>query len=655
MRDRVSHAGPGASAPMRVALIGNPNTGKTSVFNRLVGVRHRTANFPGTTQEYRLGRVRHTVDRPIELIDLPGIEALGVDQSETRVCRDALSGAHPDGRPPDAVCVVVDSTRPVRGLRLVHEVGASGIPVLVALNMQDIAQRRGVVIDTRRLASLLGSPVVATDARCGVGLDELARSMPHAMPPRLGDGSADPWSWAERRIDEVCIRTGEARGHGLTEGIDRLLLHPVLGGAVFALVMGALFWTIFALADVPMGLIDRVVAQCAGAASRVLPEGAVSELVSEGIIGGVGATIIFLPQIVILFFLISLLEGTGYLSRAALLMDRVLRPFGLPGTSFVPMLSAHACAIPAIMSCRGVPGRRERLATILVAPFLSCSARIPVYVLLTGLLFSGRPAVAALAFAGCYALGAVAALVTALLARSTILRGSARPMVLDLPDYKLPSVRAAMRATLDRARSFLKKAGTVIVAMMIVLWWLGEYPHADPPRQSIELRERAAALAPVDAEDAETMRAQADWVEARHAGRSSFLGRAGRAVQPVFEPIGFDWQITVGVLGSFAAREVFVSTLSVVVAGSEDAEDARVLERLRRAERDNATPLLTPATSASLLVFYVLAMQCLPTLAVTAAEAGGWRWAALQFGWMSVVAYAGAFLTYQMVLRAGLG
>jgi len=381
----------------------------------------------------------------------------------------------------------------------------------------------------------------------------------------------------------------------------------------------------------------------------------VSELITEGIIGGVGATVIFLPQIVILFFLISLLEGTGYLARAALLMDRVFRPFGLPGHSFVPMLSAHACAIPAIMSCRGVPGRRERLATILVAPFLSCSARIPVYVLLTGLLFAGRPVLAGLAFAGCYVLGAVAALATAVLFRKTVLRGAPRPMAMDLPDYKRPSVRAAAMITLDRARSFLKKAGTVIVAMMIVLWWLGEYPHNDAPEQAIELRAQAETLEDTAPDEALALREDADRIETRHAGRRSFLGRAGRTVQPVFEPLGFDWKVTVGVLGSFAAREVFVSTLSVIVAGSDDVGSTGVLDRLRRAERDDGTPMLTVATSGALLVFYVLAMQCLPTLAVTAQEAGGWRWAALQFGWMSALAYGAALVTYRVLVLLGFG
>ncbi|MEQ8769990.1 MAG: ferrous iron transporter B [Phycisphaerales bacterium] len=635
-------------AARRVALIGNPNTGKTSLFNRVAGARHQTANFPGTTQEYRVGRARGEHDRPIELIDLPGVYTLETGQSEARVCRDALEGNALGGRPPDAVCVVVDATRVTRGLRLLAEIAKSGAPVVVALNMHDLAHKRGVVVRAEEIAEELGCPVVPTSARTGAGVPALIAAFADAAPV---NAEGDAWAWAERVGSSARDAAAPASSHAMTERLDRVLMHPVSGTLVFAIVMGAIFWTIFKLAGVPMDLVDAVFARLSGWASSVLPAGAVSELLSEGIIGGVGATVIFLPQIVILFFLISLLEGTGYLARAALLMDRLFRPFGLPGQSFVPMLSAHACAIPAVMSCRGVPGRQERLATILVAPFLSCSARIPVYVLLTGLLFADRPGLAAVAFAGCYVLGAIAALFTALLFRRTILRGPGRPMAIDLPDYRRPSVRSALLTTYDRAMSFLKKAGTVIVAMMVVLWWAGEYPHAEPPAEVVELRAQAAS---VEGEPAEALIAEADEFEARHAGRSTFLGRAGRTVQPVFAPLGYDWQITVGVLGSFAAREVFVSTLSVVVAGSDDAEDEGVLDRLRTARRDDGSVMLSPATSWSLLVFYVLAMQCLPTLAVTAREAGGWKWAMLQLGWMSLLAYGAALVTHQALTATGM-
>jgi ferrous iron transport protein B len=345
--------------------------------------------------------------------------------------------------------------------------------------------------------------------------------------------------------------------------------------------------------------------------------------------------------------LITLLEHSGYLPRAALLVDRLLRPFGLPGQAFVPLLSSHACAIPGIIACRGIPDRRERLATILVAPFMSCTARIPVYVLLTSILFAGRPALAAAAFTGCYVLGAVVALGTAFVFRKTFLRGSSRSMALELPGYRRPSLRLALIATRDRAWMFLRKAGTVILAMVVVLWWLGTYPHTAPSPEAERLRAEAAFASDRDA--AIAIETQADLIESRHATANTFMGMAGRAAQPVFEPLGYDWQLTVGVLSSFAAREVFVSTMAVVTAaGDQDAAESETgLERIATATRDDGvTPVFTAPTSWSLLVFYVLAMQCLPTLAVTARESGDWRWAALQLGYMTVLAYAGAFIAY---------
>jgi ferrous iron transport protein B len=389
-----------------------------------------------------------------------------------------------------------------------------------------------------------------------------------------------------------------------------------------------------------------------GGVEAVLPEGVLRDLLSEGVVAGIAGVVVFLPQICLLFFLISLLEDTGYLARAAFVMDRVLRPFGLPGHAFVPLLSSHACALPGIMAARAIPDRRERLATILVAPFMTCSARLPVYVLVTGLLFPGEPLKAAGAFVGAYALGIVAGMGSALLARRTILRGPSRPMALELPTYKWPSVWTALMTTYDRAVVFLKKAGTNILAISIVLWWLSAFPHVAPPAEAVALREEAAL---VDASRAEELNAAADRLEASHASAESFMGRIGRTVQPVFGPLGYDWQLTVGVMASFAAREVFVSTMAVVVTGEEDAESEGVIERVAAAKRsDGVTPIFTAATCWSILVFYVLAMQCLPTLAVTAREAGGVRWAFLQLGWMSAVAYLAALVVYQGMRAAGV-
>jgi ferrous iron transport protein B len=400
--------------------------------------------------------------------------------------------------------------------------------------------------------------------------------------------------------------------------------------------MAGLFWTIFSFASVPMDLIEVIFGYVGTWLADLLPAGALRDLIVDGVVGGLAGTVVFLPQILLLFFLIALIEDTGYLARASFVMDRVLRPFGLPGQAFVPMLSAHACAIPAIMSARLVPDRRDRLATILVAPFLSCSARLPVYVLLIGILFANQPTVAGVVFAGCYALGIVAALGSSLLVRRTLLRGASRPMVIELPPYQWPSVRNALLTCLDRGWLFLRKAGTVILGMVIVLWWLAAYPKPPVANTAVATPPVATELAPPPSDMA-----------------YSFAGQIGRTVQPVFEPMDWDWQLTVGVMTSFAAREVFVSTMAVLVAGNDDADDPQVLQRITSAKRDDGRPMLTTATAASLLVFFVLAMQCLPTLAVTAREAGGWKWAVLQFGWMSGVAWLAAWVTWLLVHAGG--
>ncbi len=710
--------GPAAGAG-RIALLGNPNTGKTTLFNRLCGLRHKTSNFPGTTQEARVGTARAAGGGELHIVDMPGIYSLGLKQSEAEICREVLAGeVSPAGERagvPRALCIVADASNLSRNLSFVGEMMAQRLPMAVVLTMIDVAHRAGVKPDLAALEEALGCPVAACNARTGEGVDgvrgALARArVPNRTPP--GD-RAGLEQWADE-VAANCCRYGAAsvlpgeRGPGrsgaLTDRLDRAFTHSLFGPLLFALVMGALFYVLFAIAEVPMNLVDLVFGRLADVVHAVIPAGMIRDLLADGVVRGVGSTVIFLPQICLLFFLISLLEDTGYLARAAFLMDRLLRPFGLPGHAFVPLLSSHACALPGIMAARAIPDRRERLATILVAPFMTCSARIPVYVLVTGILFRDRPAMAALAFVGCYALGIAAGLFSAVVVRRTILRGAGRAMALELPTYKVPSVRTALLTTYDRAMMFLKNAGTSILAICIVLWWLGAFPRVEPPRAAAELRERIAlavsptvhgerdgrmltdeelraeiarqsaigergatpgeaarasvladgfraALLPENERNRviEGWHAEASRLEASHAKAESYIGRMGRFVQPVFEPLGYDWQLSIGVLTSFAAREVFVSTMAVVIAGDEDAESEGVVEAIREARRaDGVTPVFTPATSWSLLVFYVLAMQCLPTLAVTAREAGGVKWALLQFAWMSAVAYGAAALVHRL-------
>jgi ferrous iron transport protein B len=651
-------AAPPLAPVHRVALIGNPNTGKTTLFNALCGARAKTSNFPGTTTSVRTG-AGQIAGLAVDVVDLPGVYDLDIASPETAIAARVLAGG--SGPAPDAVIVIVDACNLSRNLVLAGQLIARGQRLVVALNMVDLAARRGLALNAETLARRLGVPVVPTVARSGQGLELLRRALdaprrpPPADLPAAGASAEALADWAAAVATDVASGHDHVLAHDRrTERLDGVLTHPFWGLLAFAAIMGAIFWILFALATVPMDLIEATFARLGTLVEATLPEGAVRDLVAQGVVGGIAGTVVFLPQICLLFFLITLLEDTGYLARAAFVMDRHLARFGLPGHAFVPLLTSHACALPGIMSTRLIPDRRDRLATILIAPFMSCSARLPVYVLLTTLLFVDRPGLAGLAFAGCYLLGAVAALFTAKLFGSTILRGRARPMILELPSYKTPSLRNALLTAKDQGLSFLTTAGTVIVAICIVMWWLSAYPRSEPPARAVELR-AAAAVAGVAPEQAEAMVAEADAITTKAAQVNSFAGRIGHTVAPVFEPLGFDWQLTVGVLTSFLAREVFVSTMSVLASGQAETDvDDGVVTRIREMTRDDGRPLFTPATAAAALVFFVLAMQCLPTLTVTRKETGSLKYAALQLGYMSALAYVFALVLHQGLRAAGV-
>lgn len=641
--DPASDAGPTVSgtAPATVVLVGNPNAGKTSLFNRLTGQRAHTANFTGTTVSHRRGELRNE-QRSMSIgtvVDLPGLYSLEATSPEEEVSCSVLRGEHQGEASPDAVVLVVDATNLERNLPLAAETLALGRPTLVALNMSDLADRLGLQLDIEKLSERVGCPVVRVSARTGEGVDSLVEAIQsltqHKPLPQLdaaacactscdGCGYASRFSWAESVRSEALAGDLQAPSR-LTDTLDAVLTHRVGGLLVFAAVMFSLFMTIFSVATWPMDLIDALFAWAGESVSDWLPEGDIKSFVVDGVIGGIGGVLIFLPQICLLFFLLALLEDSGYLARAALVMDRLMQRVGLPGKAFVPMLSAHACAIPAIMATRVVEDRRDRLVTILVAPLLSCSARVPVYVMVVAMLFPGQPVGAALTFAGAYALGIVAALGAAWVLKRTVLPGESRQLVLELPNYRAPSIRSALLQTVDQAWTFVQNAGTTILVISIVLWALATYPKIDP--------------ADLPADEA---------VAARVALENSCAGRLGQAIQPVFAPLGFDWQTTVGVVSSFAAREVVVSTLSILYGLGEESEESSLLAALRAAERSDGTPVFTTATCLSLLVFYVLAMQCLPTQAITRRETGSWSWALLQLGYMSVLAYVAALITYQL-------
>jgi ferrous iron transport protein B len=403
-----------------------------------------------------------------------------------------------------------------------------------------------------------------------------------------------------------------------------------------------------------MDLIDSLFTGLGAKIARMMPEGDLRNLLVQGVIGGMGGMLVFLPQICILFFCLSLLEDTGYLARAAFVMDRLMRHVGLPGKAFVPLLSAHACAIPAIMATRVIEDKRDRLVTILVVPLISCSARIPVYSMLAALLFAHDPWRASLVFTGAYALGTVAAVAAAFVFKRTILKGETRPLVLELPIYKVPSLRTAILTTLDRAAVFVRNAGTVILLISVALWALATYPKSALPPEAIALEQQAASLSGGNAEE---LQLKADRLIGRHALEHSIAGRVGRLIEPVIRPLGFDWQIGIGIISSFAAREVIVSTLAVVYGVGEDVakeNPASLYDSLRQARRSDGTKIFTTATCASLLVFYVLAAQCLSTQAVTRRETNSWKWPAIQLVYMSVLAYVAAFVVFQSLRALGI-
>jgi ferrous iron transport protein B len=648
-----------AAFPLRVALAGNPNTGKTTLFNLLCGLRSKTANYPGTTTAIRVGASAHGSEQRFEVVDLPGLYDLTGNSPESVVASKVLESP---AQPCQVVVVVVDTCNLARNLVLVAELIARGRPVVVALNMMDVARSRGISVDVVGLSARLGAPVVPIAARRREGVDVLRSAIETAAAVQLSAAEHVPASgasigtlmaWADTVAADVLSYPLEAgRVDVLTERLDRYVTHPVYGLVFFVVVMLGLFWTLFTLASVPMDLIEALFGQVAALLSSSMAAGPVRDLLAQGVIGGLSGTVVFLPQILLLFFLISLLEDSGYLARAAFVMDGRLSRFGLPGQAFVPLLTAHACAIPGIMSARLIPNWRDRLATILVTPFMSCSARLPVYVLLISLLFAD-PLWAAVAFAGCYALGGFTGLLTARLFGMTALKGSARPMILELPPYRAPSLTNALLSAKDQGIAFLRTAGTVIMAICIVMWWLSSYPKVEPPAQVETLRTQAASMPAGEEQNAITREADRQQAKAEQAG--SFIGRFGQAIQPVFAPLGFDWQLTVGVATSFLAREVFVSTMSVLEGGSGDADvDEGVVARIRSMTRADGTPLFTPSTAAAALVFFVLAMQCLPTLAVTRRETGSIKYPLVQLTYMSTVAYVAAIVVHYAVTTAGL-
>ena len=614
---------------LHVALVGNPNCGKTALFNALTGARQKVANYAGVTVERKEGRVTSPAGNALLVLDLPGTYSLRARSPDEAVTRDAVLGRLENEAAPDVLVCVADATSLRLVLRLVLELKAVGRPIVIALNMFDIAERQGVRIDIPGLSSALGVPIVTTVATRKRGLQDLLSQVDGLIiSGKLGAQSAaavwrEPASADVRRAHRQAEQMLKAyvkpplRPETLTGRLDCVLLHPVLGSAVLMLILFLMFQAVFTWARPLMELITAGFNHLNVLIRSAMPDSPVRGLLTDGVISGVGSVIVFLPQIMILFLFIILLEDFGYMARAAFLMDRLMGGAGLHGRAFIPLLSSFACAIPGIMATRVIDNRRDRLTTILVAPLTTCSARIPVYTLIIAAFIPARTVwgvvnLQGLVMFGLYAAGMSSALLVAFVVRKIFWRGASEPFLMQLPDYKLPEPAHVLQSVWTRAAIFLKRAGTTILAMMVLIWVLSSLP-----------------LAPHGATGP--------------AINYSFAGIIGHALQPLLAPIGFNWQIAVALIPGMAAREVAVGALGAVYAISgESSALGGVLAR--------QWPL---ATALSLLAWYVFAPQCMSTLAVIRRETNSWRWPVITFVYMLTLAYLAAFIVYQTAHALG--
>ena len=607
-----------------VALVGPPNSGKSTLFNRLTGLRQKVANYPGVTVEKHFGRVKlPNGDEPL-LIDLPGVYSLTPRSEDERVTHDVLTGEMKDGQRPDAVILILDSTNLGRHLTLAAPILSLGVPTLVALNMADDLESRGGGLDTDALSAKIGAPVALISARGGQGVDQVIRFLeakpigkaaPRAQRVELPVISNIPQcrEWAARLGGESSYRPPAPPIW--TRRLDAAFLHPIAGPLIFLGVVVAVFQSIFKAAEPLMNAVDSVIGTSGEWLASALPESMFRSLLIDGVWSGVGSVVIFLPQILILFLFIGILEDSGYLARAALIADRTMAKAGLQGKSFIPLLSAYACAVPAVLSTRTIENKRDRLATILVAPFMTCSARLPVYTLLIAAFVPERPLLGPLfgtraaAMLALYALGFIAAFGTAWALKSSILRSARTPFVLELPPYRLPTLRSLGMRLLDRSKIFLRRVGTVILVTAVGLWFLLSIPMTAGKPPAIE---------------------------------DSIAGMVGRSIEPLIEPLGFNWKIGIGLLTSLAAREVIVATLGTIY-GLEADEESIELQAALQGD-------LSFGAAMALLIFFAFAMQCMSTVAVVRRETGGWKWPLLQWGYMTGLAYVGALIAYQAFL-----
>ncbi len=633
----------------KVALIGNPNTGKSSLFNSLTGMKQHVGNYPGITIDKKWGEMQSPDGKFVQILDLPGVYSVFPRSSDERIVIDILSNPeHPDF--PEMVVVVADATNLERNLLLYSQVHDLKIPTVLVLTMDDVNQSKGVQIDKRLLASRLGGVrVVTVNARTGLGI-ELLKSLifsevvlPGPMQfqgipaKEILDNPQEQLKDAQNRLNAIrtmligVMRSSNKLVTTRSRAIDSVLTHPFWGYIIFLAVLMVIFQFIFRLAAVPMEYIESLFLQLSSLASSLLPQGVFTDLIADGIIPGIGGVITFIPQIAILFFFLSLLEESGYMARVVFLMDRLVRPFGLNGRSVVPLISSVACAIPGIMSTRTISSWKDRLVTIMVAPLMSCSARIPVFTLLIALVIPNRLVwgiidMQGLILLALYALGLFSALLVAMVLKFIIKTGEPSFLILELPKYQWPRWREVAFNVLEKVRVFSWDAGRVIVSISMILWAFASYgPRSweitTPVKHEITLEE-------------------------------SYIGQLGKAIEPIIKPLGYDWKMGVSLITSFAAREVFVGSMSTIYSMGEENDNQKLLVERLKQERwaDSGLPVYTLASGLSLMIFYVYAMQCLATFAVVKRETKSWKWPIIQLLYMGILAYLASFITYQLFI-----
>ena len=709
-----------------VAVVGNPNTGKTTLFNALTGLSQRVGNFPGVTVERKVGQLTLSDENAIDLLDLPGTYSLSAKSPDELIAVEALMGLLESESTIQGVLVVLDASNLRRSLYIVSQLLEIDLPLVVALNMLDVAKARGIVIDAPALSERLGVPVIPIQANRRAGLDELKDALSQVLEKgkvpsrspilpqswwadaerlarkyegvstglvvrvlidnqnafashvveRFGDDFAEDlhalraqvnaddalanreiesrYRWIDEVLDEV-LRDPEPLRVTRSDRLDRILTHPLWGGLTFAVLMAFVFQAIFSWAVPLMDGIDALFGAVGGWASGYLPEGALQSMVVDGVIAGVGGVVIFLPQICVLFLFIAILEDCGYMARAALLMDRLLTPCGLSGKSFIPLLSSFACAIPGVMATRTINDPKDRIATMLVAPLMSCSARLPVYAIFIGAFIPARDVWGGIGLQGLtlfalYCVGIVVAIPVAWILKKTLLRGQPTPFLLELPSYKVPDVGTVGMRIYQSGRHFIERAGTLILAATIVMWALAYFPRSETIAAHYEAERERLVGAPEEVLDDLRAKEAGDMLE------QSFLGRMGHAIEPVVEPLGWDWRIGMAALASFPAREVIVAVLGTIYSlGEVDEESASLRDALRSATWSDGRKVFNIPVALSIMVFFALCAQCVSTLAVIQRETGAWRWPVLTFIYMTVLAYIGAFVTYRFGMALGWG